>query len=739
MRTIWCAAWAVVSMITGALAAPPETPKAPVVDEYHGVKVPDDYRWLEDWDKQKVKSWSEAQNVHARSVLDALPNVAPVRARLTTLLSSASVRYSKLRVVKGQTFAVLSDPSKQQPMLVVMPSVHHPDKARVLVDPNTIDPTGATTIDWYSPSPDGKLVAVSMSSGGSESGDVHLFNVATGKDTQETVPRVHGGTAGGSLAWTADSRSFFYTRYPRIGERPAEDVNFYVKVYSHSLGNMVEHDMYEIGRDFPKIAEIVLETSKDGDYTLASVQKGDGGEFMHFLRGPARGVGASGTKVFRWTQLTKYEDGVVSATFGDGCVYMVSRKDTPRGKVLRLALGADTPPEVFIPQHDKWSIHTDFFETAGVTPAAGAVYVEYMAGGPSDLRAFDQHGKELPPFFGNPTMPSLAANEVVDAGDFAVIQSESFLEPAAWFTHKPGEAAMTTTPLKETSPARLAGLVTERATVKSKDGTQIPITILRREKFEKNGSNPTVLWGYGGYGVCETPHFSPARAVWLEQGGVYVIANIRGGGEFGEEWHKAGNLTHKQNVFDDFAAVGKWLVDQKYTRADRLAIQGGSNGGLLMGATFTQHPDLCKAVVSSVGIYDMLRVELSSNGAFNITEFGTVKDPEQFKALYAYSPYHHVIDGTRYPAILFLTGANDPRVDPMQSRKMTARLQAANPGGTVLLRTSGNSGHGIGTPLAERIEQSVDIYSFLFNQLGLEYVPLEGSASGTDPTLSPKR
>jgi prolyl oligopeptidase len=232
-----------------------------------------------------------------------------------------------------------------------------------------------------------------------------------------------------------------------------------------------------------------------------------------------------------------------------------------------------------------------------------------------------------------------------------------------------------------------------------------------------------LLYGYGGYGINLNPGFLASRGrIWLDQGGVYVIANLRGGGEYGEQWHKEGNLTHKQNVFDDFTACAEHLIQRKYTSPAHLAIMGGSNGGLLMGVELTQHPELFRAVVSSVGIYDMLRVELDPNGAFNITEFGTIKDPEQFKALYAYSPYHHVQDGTKYPAVLFLTGENDHRVNPMNSRKMTARLQAENGSDhPILLRTTAIAGHGIGTALDEQIEQGADIFSFLFDQLGVKY------------------
>src|SRR5207249_7894687 len=271
-------------------------------------------------------------------------------------------------------------------------------------------------------------------------------------------------------------------------------------------------------------------------------------------------------------------------------------------------------------------------------------------------------------------------------------------------------------------PVSFADIEVRREFAMSNDGTKIPLNIIFRKGMKRDGQNPTLVYSYGGYGISMSPNFDFIRRLWFDRGGVYVVANIRGGGEFGEEWHKAGNLTKKQNVFDDFAAAAEYLIEEKYTRPEKLAIQGGSNGGLLMGAMITQHPELFRAIVSSVGIYDMLRVELAPNGAFNVTEFGSVKNPEQFRALYAYSPYHHVVNGTKYPAILFTTGANDPRVDPMHSRKMTARLQGANASGLpILLRTSGKVGHGVGSPRSERNAQSADVYSFMLKQLGMKF------------------
>jgi prolyl oligopeptidase len=272
-----------------------------------------------------------------------------------------------------------------------------------------------------------------------------------------------------------------------------------------------------------------------------------------------------------------------------------------------------------------------------------------------------------------------------------------------------------------TSPVDFDDLEVVREFAQSKDGTKVPLNILRKKGIKLNGENPTLLYGYGGYSINLTPAFDSTRRIWFDAGGVYVVANLRGGGEYGEEWHKAGNLTHKQHVFDDFIAAAEHLIQHHYTSPSKLAVEGGSNGGLLMGAFLTQRPDLARAVVSHVGIYDMLRVELDANGQFNITEFGTVKDPDQFKALYAYSPYHHVQDGVKYPAVLLTTGENDGRVNPAQSRKMAARLQAATASDLpILFRSNASAGHGIGTALKVRIAEQADVYSFLFDQLGVD-------------------
>jgi prolyl oligopeptidase len=684
-----------------------------VTDTYHGVTVAEEYRWLEDWDDPQVQAWSEAQNDDARAFLGALPHLDELRERVSEIMAARSSSYFSLAWREGRLFALKHEPPKQQSFLVVMPSANEPQAARVLVDPNEMDPEGKTTIDWYVPSPDGELVAVSISEAGTEAGDVSVFEVTTGKRVHEIIPHVNGGTAGGDLAWSPDGKGFFYTRYPRPGERLPEDLSFYQQLYYHELGQPTEEDRYELGEDLPRIAEIQLEMDRESGRLLATVQKGDGGEFALFLRSPN---GA-------WTQFSTFEDGIVQAAFGprDG-LYLLSRRDAPRGKILLLPIASLTSaePRVIVPESED-SIADSFMGPSTILVTASYLFVEYQLGGPSEIRAFALAGDPRP---APEQLPVSSVGGLTRVGADILFSNRSFIEPQAWYRYSPARGTTEKTALVTESPVTFAGAEVLREFATSKDGTKIPVNIVLRKGLVRDGTHPCLVRGYGGYGISMEPRYRAVNQVLLDHGVVYAIANLRGGGEYGEEWHDQGRLTKKQNVFDDFAAVLQHLIDRRYTNPEKLAIQGGSNGGLLMGATLVQHPELVKAVVSSVGIYDMLRVELSPNGAFNVPEFGTVQDPDQFAALHAYSPYHHVTDGTQYPAVLFLTGANDPRVDPMQSRKMTARLQAATGGDApILLRTTSDAGHGGDTALTEKIEQQVHIFAFLFDQWGLEFRP----------------
>jgi prolyl oligopeptidase len=715
-----------------AAVAFPVAERRVVTDAYHGVKVEDPYRWLEDWNDVKVQEWSAAQNGATRRVLDGLSGVEKIRTRAKELLGAEVTTYAMAHGAGMKLFALKRTPPKQQPMLVVrgLPGaevsqaglgMRWASDERVVLDLNEFDTTGGTSIDWYVPSPDGTLVAIALSSGGSEMADVKVFDVATGKQVHETIERVSGGTAGGSLAWARDGKGFYYTRYPREGERDAADMNFYVQVYYHQLGESPSSDRSEIGKEFPKIAEIMLDTGASDGRVLCSVQKGDGGEFMHFVR--LNGTAGS----VAWRQFTTYEDKVVQAALSSvGDVFAVSRKGAERGKVVKFSFSPFDKSldkvQDFIPEHATDAIATDFFDPDCFVADANKLFVTYQAGGPSRVAVFDVMGKErAAPKLGDVT--AVTGVSPVGAGS-VVFAVSSYMAPTKWmYWGQPGLNA-TVEEIPSWTPGYgklfdMSKYQVRRVFATSKDGTKVPVNIVCRPDVALDGKQPVLLTGYGGYGVCITPSFGLRDAMLLEKGFILAEANIRGGGEYGEPWHREGNLLKKQNVFDDFIACAEWLIANNYCTKETLAIEGGSNGGLLMGAAFTQRPELFRCVVSHVGIYDMLRVELSPNGAFNITEFGTVADKAQFEALHAYSPYHRVKAGVAYPPVLFLTGANDPRVDPMQSRKMTALMQSV--GGAALLRTSGNTGHGAGTPLSARVEQTVDVVAFLSDKLGVRW------------------
>ncbi len=705
----------VLFVAAAAHAGPPlpVTPQRPVVDRYGTVEVTDPYRWLEDGSDPAVQAWSDSQNAVARAFLDSLPMRAAVLRQVESLTEKPSPAWFDLRREGALYFAMKYDPPKQQPLLVTMRSLAAPTGEKVLVDPNAIDPSGSTTIDFYAPTRDGAKVAVSLSQGGTESGTVHVWDVRAGRELEDQVPRVNGGTAGGSVAWNADGSGFWHTRYPAPGERPEEDLPFWQQVWFHRLGTTPDADRYVVGKDFPRIAEIELQSSDDGRWVLADVKNGDGGDHMMWLAGQAEG---------EFRQLSSFADSIVGASFSGEALFLLSRKGALNGRILRLS-----PPAPALAQA-KAVIPPGPDAIVTFIPSGDLLYVEDIVGGPSRVRVFTGAGQArgvvpLPD-------PCAVSDMVKTTAGGAALGISQWTLPPRWETYAPGASKLGPTALVTRSPADYSDIEVRSLRATSKDGTQVPLTVMMRKGTKLDGTAPTLLYGYGGYAISQTPGFSATRRVWFDQGCVYAVAHIRGGGEFGEAWHEGGMLTNKQNVFDDFYACARKLVEERYTSPERLACQGGSNGGILMGAMITQHPDEFRAVVSSVGVYDMLRSEAEPNGQFNVTEYGTVKDPTQFAALYAYSPYHHVVPGTRYPAILLATGSNDPRVNPMHSRKFAAELQAASTSGLpILLRAEKGTGH-IGTPLKARNELSADIYSFLFAELGVSWKPPAGGSTG---------
>jgi prolyl oligopeptidase len=689
-----------------ALAQLPTVPAArePVTNVYHGVQVVDDYQWLEESTNAAVRDWTRRQNERTRAYFNKLAFHDGLSQALEELIAEESASYSLTHHRAGNIFALRNKPPAQQPVLVRLKSVYPPALRKVVFDPNAWNTNGTTAMDWFVPSPDGRIVAICLSEKGSEDGTLNFFETDTGRHLPDTIPGVQYPTGGGSAAWNADGTGIFYTRYPRPGERPEADLHFHQQVWLHQLGKPESADTYEIGREFPRIAEIELEASEDGQWSLASVANGDGGDFAHYLRK------ASG----QWRQLTRFEDGVKQIKFGrDAALYLLSRKNAPHGKILRLPLTDSDLSKATVVVPEGRGVVQDF------EPSAHGLYVDELDGGPSRLRFYRQgHLKPVDV----PILPVSAVSGLHCWNeDDVIFANTGYLTPSAWYEWQPGLKQPRPTALRTSSPASFDDIEVVREFATSKDGTKVPINILRKKGLKLDGNNPTVLYGYGGYGNSLTPRFNATLRIWFDAGGVYAIANLRGGGEFGEEWHKAGNLTHKQNVFDDFIACAEHLIKRQYTSPARLAASGSSNGGLLMGAFLTQRPELARAVVSRVGIYDSLRAELEPNGEFNVTEFGTVKDPDQFKALYAYSPYHHVKAGTAYPAVLLPCGENDGRVDPANSRKMTALLQAATSSShPILLRTTASAGHGMGSSLKDRVAEQADIYSFLLKELGVD-------------------
>jgi prolyl oligopeptidase len=609
-----------------------------------------------------------------------------------------------MRYRGGRVFALKRTPPKNQPVLVVLPVSLDLSEERVVLDPTRIDPSGRTTIDFFTPSFDGKLVAVSLSKDGSEDGTAYVFEVASGRRLSDSIPRVTYPTGGGSIEWAPDSKGFYYTRYPQAGERPQEDAFFHMQVWFHKLGTPLERDRYVIGREFPRIAEVALEASRDGLYLLAEVRNGDGGEVAYYLRNTAG----------KWTRVADFSDEVKQVKFGeDGRLYALSVLDAPLGRILAVSVADPriARAHVIVPQSS--------LAAERLVVTRSRLFVRYRDGGPTIAKAFALDGKPA----GEVTSEKTSDIDFVEAldRDRLLVRVMSYLSPPLHYVLDARTNRLAVTALSERPSFNFDDATVDTGFAISPDGTRVPVTVLRRKDTKLDGRNPVLLYAYGGYGISMGPYFSALNRLWLDYGGVYAVAGIRGGGEYGEPWHRAGMLTRKQNVFDDFAAVMRYLVESNYTRPERLAIMGGSNGGLTMGAALTQQPQAMRAVVSQVGIYDAVRWETQPNGEFNVTEFGSVKDPAQFKALADYSPYLRVRDGVTYPAVLLTSGDNDGRVAPYESRKMAARLQAANASRhPILLRTDAESGHGIGTALSSAVAQRADVFSFLVDQLEME-------------------
>jgi prolyl oligopeptidase len=713
---------------TQSTAPPPVAAKVPVTDEYHGVKVVDDYRWLEDGKSAETKQWVAAQNAYSLAYFKRAPAWNSILQDLKNPKENPGATERGLAFRNGRFFYLQLDRTRQQQAVLITSTSlgtanSPPVNAKVLLDPTVLDPSGHTSIDWYKPSLDGSLIAVGLAVGGSERSALTVFQTSTGKQVGSAFVPMGFPGAERSLAWLPGNKGFLYAGYdPGVAAAAQSTVLENQKVFEHLLGTSQQEDRVVLEKGLTRLAQIALDSDPTGKWIVASAEDGDGGKYANFVRM------LDGS----WQQISTYSDEVVAVTPGtpeEDALYLTSLKDAPRGKILKVS--AKSPllsnARVIIPEGTASVEHDDpGGDSDRVVVTSRRLYVTTIDGGPNRLQAYDHNGRFLEDV---PLPPVSEVSAVVPLGaEDLAIRISGFLSPTAYSTYQAGpQAKLQATALSQPASRILAGYVADQAFATSKDGTRIPMNIVHRRGSAMDGTVPTLVYGYGGYSVNMSPEFldNIHWRPWLQQGYTLVVTNLRGGAEYGDSWHMAGNLTRKQNVFDDFSACAQYLVDQHWSSPAHMAALGGSNGGLLMGAEITQHPDQFRAVVSLVGIYDMLRVELDPNGQFNTTEYGSVKDSAQFRALYAYSPYHHVVDGEKYPAILMETGDNDPRVNPAQSRKFTARLQAAN--GSlypILLKTFADAGHGASSS-SDTQQETADTFAFLFQELGVIYAPAQ--------------
>jgi prolyl oligopeptidase len=676
----------------------PESRRVEQVDEYHGVKVADPYRWLEDLDSQQTRDWVAAQNRLTSAYLAAIPEREPIRKRLTELWNYE--RYSVPAQRGGRYFFTRNDGLQNQNVLY---RVDTPGgEPRVVLDPNTLSQDGTIAMTGWSVSEDGKLLAYGLSSGGSDWQEWRVRDIETGRDLPDVLRWVKFSLA----AWTHDNKGFFYSRYdePREG-RPLEEANFYQKLYYHRLGTAQSADELVYQRPDSKEMGFIAGVSEDGRYLIIQAWKGtetENGIFYKDLQQP-------GSKV---VELLDRFDAAYNFIENDGPVFWLQTDlGAPRGRVIAVDLRD--------PAREKWrELIPQGAETLqGVACLNDTFVALYLKDAHSQVRQFDLTGRPLREV----ALPGLGSADGFtgrrkDRETF--FSFSSFTAPGTIYRYdlETGQATIFRHPaIKGFDPGQYE---TKQVFFPSKDGTRVPMFLTYKKGLKLDGSNPTYLYGYGGFNVSLVPAFSIDHLVWMEHGGVYAVANLRGGGEYGEDWHQAGMKLKKQNVFDDFIAASEWLIANGYTSRRKLAIAGYSNGGLLTAACMVQRPDLYGAVIVGVGVLDMLRFNKFTIGWGWTSDYGSPENPDELKALYAYSPYHNLKPGTAYPPTLITTADHDDRVVPAHSFKFAAAIQHANAGpNPTLIRIETRAGHGGGKPVSKKIDEAADEMSFLFYAL----------------------
>jgi prolyl oligopeptidase len=681
--------------------APPKAEVRPVQETIAGTKIVDNYRWLEDGKSPETQKWVEEEMAYTRSVLDPLPGREQIHKRLTELLSIGSI--TPPQIAGKYYFYTRREGMQNQPILYVREGLEGKD--RVLVDANQLAADGTIALDWHEPSENGRYLAYGTSPSGSEMSTLHIVETKTGNLLPDTIER----TRAASIAWKPDNSGFYYTRYPKKGDVAAGQEMYNRHVFYHELGTDPADDalIFGEGRDPEDWPNVNL--SNDGRWLVIAVEQGWTKSELFLMDVKA------GTPP---TRVTTGKNFLYSGEVYNDKLYITTNEDAPRYRVL-VAEAGDYEREHWkevIPQTDA------VLQGTGVW--GGKVFAQYEQNATSQLKTFDLEGKKLSDL-ALPAIGSVFGTEGRWDRDevFYGFQSFTFAPSIYHYDLKSGATSLWN---KVDAPSiDPSAYEVQQEWYQSKDGTRVPMFVVYKKGLKKDGHNPTWLTAYGGFNISLTPSFSRNSYLWLEHGGVYAVANLRGGAEFGEDWHRAGMLDKKQNVFDDMIGAAEHLIGEKYTDKNHLAIQGGSNGGLLMGAMMTQRPDLFRAVVCQVPLLDMIHYQDFQIAKLWIPEYGSAENPEQFKWLYAYSPYHHVKVGAEYPAILFMTADTDTRVDPMHAKKMAALMQAEAKNGAsktrpILLRIETKAGHGAGKPVTKQIEEFTDIYSFLFWQLGVK-------------------
>jgi prolyl oligopeptidase len=677
----------------------PPARKSDQVDDYHGVKVADPYRWLEDLDSEETRNWVEAENKLSFGYLAAIPERNALKERLTKLWN-----YEKYGIPfkeGNRYFYTRNSGLQNQAVLYTVTSLDA--QPQMVLDPNTLSADGTVALSGLQVSPDGKFIAYSLSASGSDWQEWKVRDVETSKDLSDHLKWVKFSGA----SWTRDGKGFFYSRYDEPKGDTLKSTNYFQKVYFHKLGTLQTEDVLVYERPDQKDWLFGGTVTDDGNYLIITVFQGTDVKSRVYYKD----LKAKDAPVVK---LLDDFDAAYNFVANEGSRFWFQTDlQAPRGKLIEIdtAKPARSNWKVVVPEGKETLQGTSFVNNKFV--------LNYLKDAYTQVKIYDVNGK-LVNEVGFPEIGSAAGfgGKATDKETFYAFTS--FTTPTTIYRYDmtTGKSTIFRQPKVDFNPADYE---TKQVFYKSKDGTKVPMFITHKKGLKLDGNNPTFLYGYGGFNISLTPAFSVGNLVWMELGGVYAQPNLRGGGEYGEDWHQAGMKLKKQNVFDDFITAAQWLIDNKYTSAPKLAIGGGSNGGLLVGAALTQRPDLFGAALPAVGVMDMLRFQTFTIGWAWVSDYGSSDNPEEFKALYAYSPLHNIKPGTSYPPTMITTADHDDRVWPGHSFKFAAALQAAQAGDApILIRIETKAGHGAGKPTSKLIEETADRWAFLVKTLDMK-------------------